>query len=75
MIFNLIKEDANGKRFYDHELTEIENLDSPRRSLPESQPGATSLDRQGDVMNIVRHYLSVKPDKNIINIRIKKNAF
>jgi len=58
----VVKEDMNGRRFYDHELTEIENLEGLQPA-----PGATahggrqSGTHQGLVMNIVRHHLSVNP--------------
>jgi hypothetical protein len=60
----IIKEDlATGRRFYDHELTEIENLDGVGPTNPELSPQeeGTSRRRQGDVMTIVRKHLSVKP--------------
>lgn len=60
----VIKEDANGKRFYDHELTEIENLDGLV-----THSGAIGLatekafqTRQGLTINIVQKHLGVNPD-------------
>ncbi|MDR3088890.1 MAG: hypothetical protein LBU39_03625 [Desulfobulbaceae bacterium] len=60
----VIREDANGRRFYDHELTETESLGS-------LQPGVTSKTQtphirgqvnQGSVLNVVRKYLGVNAD-------------
>jgi hypothetical protein len=65
VVWFVIREDnATGRRFYDHEITEIENLDIPPRGLTGTlKPG--SLDkgpRQGSVMNIVRKHLGVNPN-------------
>ena len=54
----MVEEHKNGKRFYNHELTEIENLGSPARSQGEGKPGHT----EASVLDIVRKHLSVKPD-------------
>ncbi len=57
----VIREDARGKRFYDHELTEIKSLDEFS-----SQVGATGLNtgkgtrtRQGSVIKIIQDWLKV----------------
>jgi hypothetical protein len=58
----VVEEGENGKRFYNHELTEIENLDSP--SLSRSPDGAAlpEANRDSSVLNIARKHLGVKPD-------------
>jgi hypothetical protein len=54
----VVEEHKDGKRFYNHELTEIESLGSPARSQGEGKPGHT----EASVLDIVRKYLGVKPD-------------
>jgi hypothetical protein len=62
----VIKEDpATGRRFYDHELTEMQSLDDPRAGVTSKKELTDDLDRQGDVMNIVRKHLGVNPDFSI----------
>jgi hypothetical protein len=60
----VVREDVNGKRYYDHELTEIRNLDDPAEGKPDAIGLDTERairDRQGDVINIVRSHIGVKP--------------
>jgi hypothetical protein len=61
----VIKEDMNGRRFYDHEMLGIESLDEivPKSgAAPSVDEGRQSESRQGLVLNIVRAHLGVKPD-------------
>jgi hypothetical protein len=61
----VVREDRNGRRFYDHELSKIESLDA---ATPESGGASAEAEvghpapLQGSVMNIVREKLGVKPD-------------
>lgn len=55
----VVEENRNGKKFYNHELTEIENLDSQWRPQGESRSDAS---RDSSVMNIVQKHLGVKTD-------------
>ena len=56
----VVEEHKNGKRFYNHELTEIRNLDRP--ILARQPDGIGSLESGRDsVMDIVRKHLSVNP--------------
>jgi hypothetical protein len=56
----VVQEDVNGRKYYDHEMTEIRNLGSlGSQSLTDSGwPGAN----RDSVINIVRKHLGVKPD-------------
>jgi hypothetical protein len=57
----VIKEDSNGIRYYDHELTEIKNLDglSPHAgSNGQNAPNADQT-RQGSVIKIIKKALDV----------------
>jgi len=73
----VVREDVNGRRYYDHSLTELSRLDSPRKIGSENNQGAdthgaaSSLpSRQGrvptanreSISNIVHKHLGVKPD-------------
>jgi hypothetical protein len=55
----VVKEHKDGKKYYDHEVTEIENLGS--LALAEKQTGTPEPHRDS-VMNIVRKHLGVNPD-------------
>jgi hypothetical protein len=55
----VVQEDRNGKKYYNHELTEIENLGSLAR--PEERASNPEASRDS-VMNIVRKHLGVNPD-------------
>ena len=55
----VVEEHKNGKRFYNHELTEIENLGSLGRS-PDGE-GRTRAGRDS-IMDIVRKHLGLNPD-------------
>lgn len=57
----VVDEDHNGKRFYNHELTEIEDLDGPSLDrLPEG--GITEANQGLSVLNLIRKKLSVNID-------------
>jgi hypothetical protein len=61
----IIKEDMNGRRFYDHELTEMKSLDevvTHSGAAPASAEGRRSDPHQGLVMSIVKKHLGVKPE-------------
>ncbi|HJB64734.1 MAG TPA: hypothetical protein H9768_00415 [Candidatus Mailhella merdavium] len=54
----VVDEDHNGKRFYNHELTEIEDLDGPSLDrLPEG--GITEANQGLSVLNLIRKKLGV----------------
>jgi len=55
----VIKEDSNGRRFYDHELTEIKNLDglTPQAGAAGLDTGKADRTRQGSIINIIREAL------------------
>lgn len=54
----VVDEDQNGKRFYNHELTEIEDLDRP--SLDRRPEGGVTEANQGlSVLNVIRKKLGV----------------
>ena len=54
----VVDEDQNGKRFYNHELTEIENLDGP--SLDRQPEGGVTEAGQGlSVLNVIKNKLGV----------------
>lgn len=54
----VVDEDQNGKRFYNHELTEIEDLDRP--SLDRRPEGGITEANQGlSVLNVIRKKLGV----------------
>jgi len=57
----VIKEDSNGKRFYDHELTEKKNLDEVPSQVGAGEPEAHNAIRlrQGSIINILKKYLGV----------------
>jgi hypothetical protein len=57
----IIKEDSNGKRFYDHELTEIKNLDglSPHAGAIGHNARKADQTRQGSVIKIIKEALGV----------------
>ncbi|MDR1921156.1 MAG: hypothetical protein LBS31_05345 [Candidatus Adiutrix sp.] len=57
----IVEEDKNGRRFYNHELTEIENLDRPSLARSRNSGGLPEAGRDS-VMNIVHEHLGVKPD-------------
>lgn len=48
----VVEEDRNGKRFYNHELTEIENLGNPSLAHSPYSKGLPEVDRDS-VLNIV----------------------
>lgn len=54
----VLREDGNGNRFYDHEMTEIIN---PERLVPGKQQSSVAEHRtnRGDVINILREHLGV----------------
>ncbi|MBI5520199.1 MAG: hypothetical protein HY916_09080 [Desulfovibrio sp.] len=61
----VVREDRNGRRFYDHELSNVESLDA----ATSKSGGASAVAEvghpaplQGSVMNIVRQVLGVNPD-------------
>jgi hypothetical protein len=58
----VVEEDKNGKRFYNHELTEIENLDNPSLARQPDGIGSLEANRDSSVLDIVRSHLGVKPD-------------
>jgi len=64
----VIKEDTNGKRFYDHELTEINHLDDTQTEAISKKKLLDAQYRQGDVMDIVRKHLGV-------NLSLHQSAF
>jgi hypothetical protein len=66
----VVKEDSNGRRFYDHELTEIKNLDglTPQAGAAGFNSGEADRTRQGSVINIIQKMLGV-------NSCDKKNSF
>jgi hypothetical protein len=73
--FVIKEEKGTGRRFYDHELAAIENLDGveptnrARTETPDTDPS-----RQDSVMNIVRKHLGVKPDFQIRKLASEKTA-
>lgn len=58
----IIKEDMNGKRFYDHEFTEMKNLDelSPKFGAAPDSGGRHPDARQGLINKILHKFLFVK---------------
>ncbi|MDR0882837.1 MAG: hypothetical protein LBP55_09935 [Candidatus Adiutrix sp.] len=57
----IVKEDTQGRKYYEHELTETENLGPTGVSSAETEGGLTRTDRDS-VMSIVKKHLGVKPD-------------
>ena len=56
----VLREDGNGNRFYDHELTEIIDPNSLNRAeFPDGMGGHRTRANRGDVMNILREKLGV----------------
>lgn len=56
----VLREDQNGQRFYDHELTEIINPDSLNPASPSKEEARTGTRaNRGNVMNILRDKLGV----------------
>lgn len=60
----VLREDVNGNRFYDHELTEIINPDwlapgHPSNEGPSEEGSSGHRTNRGDVMNILRERLGV----------------
>lgn len=57
----VIREDANGKRFYDHEITKVLNLDWSQRANNKQllDDPLLGLPNRGSVMNILREELGV----------------
>jgi hypothetical protein len=57
----VIKEDSNGRRFYDHELTEIKNLDglTPQAGAAGLDTGEADRTRQGSVIKIIQNFLKI----------------
>ena len=56
----VVREDGNGNRFYNHELTEIIDPDWHNHAeLPEGMGGQWARANRGDVMNILRDKLGV----------------
>lgn len=60
----VLREDVNGNRFYDHELTEIINPDwlapgHPSNEGPSGEGSSGHRTNRGDVMNILREKLGV----------------
>lgn len=56
----VLREDANGNRFYDHELTKIINPDSLNADrFPDGSVVHAARANRGDVMNILRERLGV----------------
>jgi hypothetical protein len=62
----VVKEDSNGRRFYDHELTEMKNLDglSPHAGAAGLNTGEADRTRQGSVINIIQETLKINNPKN-----------
>ncbi len=58
----VIDEDYNGKRFYNHELTTIKDLDGTKQVLPPESGNEPGSNQGLSVLNIVRKHLNVKPD-------------
>jgi len=61
----VIKEDSNGRRFYDHELTEIKNLDglTPQAGAAGLDTGKADRTRQGSVIKIIQNFLKINTPK------------
>ena len=58
----VVNEDPQGRKFYDHELTEIERLDSPlQHGAQESAITGRGEDQALSVLEIIRRKLAVKP--------------
>ncbi len=58
----VVREDVNGKRFYDHELTKVINPDSltqVRGNSDKAQGMTGNRTNQGSVINILREKLGV----------------
>lgn len=60
----VLREDVNGNRFYDHELTKIINPDwlapgHPSKEGPSGEGSSGHRTNRGDVMNILREKLGV----------------
>ncbi|MDR3319934.1 MAG: hypothetical protein LBS77_03125, partial [Desulfovibrio sp.] len=64
----VVQEDRQGRKYYEHEMTEIENLDPT--GVPAQEQGLTRASRDS-VMNIVRKHLGVKPDLTLDHRRDK----
>ena len=56
----VVHEDLQGRKYYEHELTEMENLGS--LASPTQQRGGQTRAGRDSIMNIVRKHLGVKPD-------------
>jgi hypothetical protein len=61
----VVKEDSNGRRFYDHELTEMKNLDglSPHAGAAGLNTGEADRTRQGSVINIIQETIKINTQK------------
>jgi len=57
----VVKEDSNGRRFYDHELTEMKNLDglSPHAGAAGLNTGEADRTRQGSIIKIIQNTLKI----------------
>ena len=55
----VLREDVNGNRFYDHELTEIISPDWLKPGRDTSEEALGHRTNRGDVMNILRDRLGV----------------
>jgi hypothetical protein len=60
----VVQEDRQGKKYYDHELTEMENLGSTSVSEERKQTRAS----RDSVMNIVRKHLGVNPAAAVLSL-------
>ena len=69
----VLREDGNGNRFYDHELTEIIDPNSLNRAeFPDGMGGHRTRANRGDVMNILREKLGVNDGSGSILFSGKK---
>ena len=61
----VVKEAPNGRRFYDHELTEIKNLDglTPQAGAAGLDTGEADRTRQGSVIKIIQNFLKINTQK------------
>ena len=59
----IIKEDMNGRRFYNHEMESLGGiLPKPSGAAPTEVEGRLPDARQGLILTVLRRYLSVKPE-------------
>ena len=61
----VVKEASNGRRYYDHEMSEIKNLDglSPHAGAAGLNTGKAYQTRQGSVINIIQEMLKINTQK------------